>query len=65
MVRGVVSRLFEEFDEVDLATSALLRRRIDCSEESGRQKAARFLKSRGFSTSAAVEAVRRVREGAN
>lgn len=65
VVRAVVDGLFEEFEEVELATRALVRKRADCGDEAGRQKAARFLNSRGFSTSAAVEAVRRVRSGEN
>jgi regulatory protein len=63
VVRSVVDGLFDEFEEVELATRALARKRVDCEDESGRQKAARFLNARGFSTSAAVEAVRRVRTG--
>jgi regulatory protein len=65
VVRAVVDTLFDEFEEVDLAVRALSRKRIDCTEESGRQRAARFLNSRGFSTGAAVEAVRRARVGEN
>jgi regulatory protein len=65
IVRPVVDALFAEFDEADLAVRALERKRLDWREESGRRKAARFLDSRGFSTPAAVEALRRVRSAGN
>ena len=61
VVQAVVDDLFTEFDETELAVRALGQKRADCGDESGRQRAARFLNSRGFSTSAAVEAIRRLR----
>lgn len=61
VVRGVIQELFAEHDEVDLAARALQQKRVDCGEESGRKRAARFLNSRGFTTGAAVEAIRRAR----
>jgi regulatory protein len=61
VVQAVVDDLFTEFDEIELAVRALDQKRADCGDESGRQRAARFLNSRGFSTSAAVEAIRRLR----
>lgn len=65
IVRDVVAALFAEHDEGELAFGALCRKRIDCSAERGRQRAARFLQSRGFSTAAAVEAISRARAGEN
>lgn len=65
VVREVVGALFAEYDEVELAGQALQRKRIDCRQERGRQRAARFLQSRGFSTEAAVEAVRQARAANN
>lgn len=61
VVRSVVDDLFGESDEVELAVRALQQKRVDCGEETGRKRAARFLNARGFTTGAAVEAIRRVR----
>ena len=59
LIRGVVAGLYAEFDEVDLAFRALSRRHFDCMEEKGRQRANRFLRSRGFSMAAVIGAIRR------
>ena len=65
VVRGVVAGLYSEFEEAGLALRALRSKRLDCTEEKGRQRANRFLRSRGFSISAVIEAIREERSGSN
>jgi regulatory protein len=64
-VREVVAALFAECEEADVAAEALSRKRFDCVSERGRERAARFLRSRGFSTEAAIEAIRRAKDVPN
>ncbi|RKZ10201.1 hypothetical protein DRQ53_04245 [bacterium] len=61
VVRSVVAGLFAAHDESELALRALRGRRIDCTQEAGRQKAARFLNSRGFGNPASIEAIQTLR----
>jgi regulatory protein len=63
VVHEVVSGLYAEFEEAGLALRALGRKRFDCTEEKGRQRANRFLHSRGFSVSAVIEAIRQMQSG--
>jgi len=63
VVHEVVSGLYAEFEEAGLALRALGRKRFDCTEEKGRQRANRFLRSRGFSVSAVIEAIRQMQSG--
>ncbi len=63
VVHGVVAGLYAEFEEDGLALRALSRKRFDCTDEKGRQRANRFLRSRGFSVSAVIEAIRQMQSG--
>ena len=63
VVRGVVAGLYDEFEEAGLAVRALKSKRFDCAEEKGRQRANRFLRSRGFSITAVIDAIRQIQSG--
>lgn len=65
VVTEVVAELYAEFDEAGLAQRALSRKRFDCTEEKGRQRASRFLKSRGFSVPAVIDAIRQMQSGSS
>jgi regulatory protein len=65
VVRGVVAELYSEFEEAGLALRALRSKRLDCTAEKDRLRANRFLRSRGFSISAVIEAIRVEQTGSN
>lgn len=63
-VRAVLGEVREDTDEIAEALRALATRRLDLEAEVHRRRAARFLQSRGFSSSAILGALERARRAA-